>query len=214
MNVYYNIDDLNLEDGPIIVNMIIERANGQQSVSSLAPDAVVEEFDIQGLVDSAEVEDLKRCLRIARKSRDDAWAQASHLENVKESLVTDLERAKSANLRLTSELEDCKRVRDEHYHNYNGARGEVAELSGKLRELRNDWQSARVDVTQLSGTIDELRKEIFQLTEERDRFSIELLRHKLVCNKTLKDSYEAACRERYELKAKLEAAEKALRGES
>ena len=122
MNVYYSIDDLDLDDGPIIVNMIVERANGQQIVSSLAPDAVVE--------------------------RDELKAQLKDLESVKAS-----------NLQSAYELEECRRVRNEHYGNFNRVRDERDELKAQLKSV----------------------------CEERDQLALEVLRHKLVCVKTPKE---------------------------
>ena len=170
MNLYYSIDDLSLDDGPIIVNMIVERADGKQFAASQASDAVVEEFDIQGLVDAAEYDNMKRRMHAERIDRYQA-----EVENVSErekALVTDLESLKGENLRLTYELEECRRDRDEHYLNWKNVRS----------ELDGFW---RVEVERRLETIVKLQKEVCQLTEERD-----------------------------ELKARLEASEKALKGES
>lgn len=144
MNVYYNIDDLDLSDGPVIVNMIIERANGQQIVSSLAPDAVVEEFNIQGLVDSAEV------LR----------------EEVK-GLVTDLEWVKGANLRLTAELEECRRVRDQHYHNLKSAREKKASLVEERDSLSLELRHYKLAFEDLKGAYKAVCRERDELKAER-----------------------------------------------
>lgn len=131
MNVYYSIDDLNLSDGPVIVNMIIERENGQQSVSSLAPDAVVEEFNLQGLVDAAEVEQLK----------------------------AELEECKIANLRMTSELGRRARDRDEFYRIYKTTRDEIAELSGKLKECERARNSVCKERDEFADELQAAREE-------------------------------------------------------
>ena len=171
MNLYYSIDDLSLDDDPIIVNMIVERANGQQIVSSLAPDAVVEEFDIQRLVDVAEHAETERRMHSERIDRYQAEV----------------------------ELEELKRVRDALYRDYNSALADKKSLIEKVDELEGQC-------SKLAKQRDKLRDKLQQADSE--------IQYKLARFEILKDTHKAVCDERDELKARLEASEKALKGES
>lgn len=173
MNVYYSIDDLDLSDGPVIVNMNIERANGQQIVSSPAPDAVVEEFDLQGLVDSAEdVESLcaqrdklsLECDKLKAKLEE---AENSYRDRVA-NLVTDLEWFKRSNWQLRAELKECERVSDNNYRNLK-----IAREDGKsLREQRDHWS---LECDKLYAKLEEAENSHEAACRERDELK-ELLR--------------------------------------